>query len=232
MPAQIDNSAISVSFVFIQKQFMLMMRHVYRSKYASNCDNEYAEYLSKFSLFVPEKSKKHTLDMLYQKYTTIIKPWVVKQMQRKRSKIPQSGKKTLGTTATIQSDAARLQMLTAVAHLIKGLMVLFKYKNTCLQRELGDILCKAKPWVFRALKHLHGSSLLSFFRFQYPILSVVHGSNVSKNIVQGTCTMSDADVLKFANDVAAVLIGPTHAARLSSVLTKNIFISKKIGVPS
>ena len=189
------------------------------TSFLKKCDAEYTRAaIVRLDKFIPSKTKHVFLELLFAKYRTAIKPWVIKELKKKRkheAKSPFTGEDAM----IVQSN-----VLMSIHFFTKALVALFKYKDLCLQTEALDILQQSKPMELRLLRTFHDRKrVLRILWKKYPILKPIsEHSDVTQNIVQGRCTVSDKNMMTFVDDVASIILNPTAAKDLSRHISRHL----------
>lgn len=194
------------------------------SSFLDKCEKEYTSVaVGWLKEFIPTKSKGMFLEILYLKYEVYIKPWVINELKKKHVHVKLKNE-------TIRDDkiVTHINIVMAIHYFAIALVHLLKYKNTCMQREVHEILRKSKPMQFKLLKGVHSKKkILGFLKKFVPILGPIRNSQVAVNIIKDVCTVSDKDMIKFVDDMTSVIMNPIESGRLARHVSKQFKASTK-----
>lgn len=185
------------------------------TSFLKSCDAEYTRSaIVRLDKFIPSKTKHSFLELLFTKYQTVIKPWVITELRKKPKHVKQTNKRCVNS-----QDAMIVQsnMLLSIHFFAKALETLFEYKDLCLQSEALDILKQSKPMELRLLRAFyHRKRVLRLLWKTHPILKPIsEHKSVTQNIVQGRCSASDKTMIAFVDEMASIIINPGAAKDLS-----------------
>jgi hypothetical protein len=169
-------------------------------QFMRNCKKEYTAYsIVILDAYIPIKGKAAFLNAVYSKYVAVVKPWIVKELKKKRRK------ETIELNMRVKNPKQLL--LFMIQFITKALIVLFKYKGTCLQAEVHDILKQSKPRELWLLKQKIPKSMYNIASAKYTILKPIRKhASVTKNVKNTTCDASDEMVEQFVADIADAIL--------------------------
>lgn len=181
------------------------------ASFFSQCDADYiARSIYILDKYIPTSTKKRFLDAMFTKYTTIVRPWIIQELKKKRpkkKKNPQQKK---------NQQHVKEHLLLAMSFLVDAVSALLRYHDSCIADEVHYILSQSKRMELLLLKRIQSKHVYRVLSTRVPLLSTVaqHTTAVN-NIRHATCRSDDRHIKQFALDVLNKVVNdPIQLQRL------------------
>lgn len=169
------------------------------ASFFARCDEDYvARAIYVLDKYVPSKTKVLFLDATFDKYVTIVRPWIIRELRKKRPK---------GKRQRVADVVIRKHLLLAFSFLIDAASYLFRYKDMCIASEVNYILSVTKKTELMLLKRVRSKTVYQILSSRNPILGTLSRHNDAvDNIRQSACRSDDAHIKKFAIELIDTIV--------------------------
>ena len=169
------------------------------ASFFARCDENYvAKSILLLDKYVPSKTKQRFLDSIFARYRTIVRPWIIRELRKKRPKVRLVRKEDRKT---------RDELLIACAFFVDAVTPLLRYKDTCIAEEVHNILSVSKSMELMFLKRVRSRKVYSLLSSRVPLLgTIAQHKDASNNIRYSTCRNDDQHIKEFAMEVLDIVM--------------------------